>query len=510
METIGNFLYEPAHILGRGSFGTVWRGQHRDDPDFQVAIKMLHLQCGAEPELQQAKDAFLREARILCRLQHPSIVRLFEFSWNAGRPYLVMELLSAGSLLARLRKGPPLTVSEALALTVQIAQALEIAHRNAVIHRDLKPDNIMLRGGELTPVITDFGIARLDELTRSISTQIGTPLYMAPEQFQGRAISGRTDVYALGILFYELLTGQAPYRSTNPYALAEMHQRLPLPQLPPALAPLQPVLNRMLAKDPDARFSTAAAVVEALRLTFLNDAALRTLVGYAGDGRAWSSQLRALGFELPQEVMVEVREAQSRVTSPKVPRNTSVAENQLPEEMLRPTIHPKAAEQGRALPTDTQRKSAFTFQLKAFGLLAVLMVVVAMLAISWRRTEPVSQTSAAFEKGLAYFDGNGVTQSVSEAARWFKVAADQGDANAQYRLGILYELGLGLKQSDTEANRLWLLAANQGHPKAQAAIGGRYESGRGVTKSATEAIRWYRLAAQQGDSDAQTGLKRLE
>ena len=285
----------------------VWLAEHKRNRR-KAAIKILKRSMLSNLD---AEALFLREGEVLAGFDHTNIVKIYDNDKIGDLAYLAMEVLSGGSLLERMQRGP-IQVGEALGLTAQIASALEAAHKQQIIHRDLKPANVMLRD-ETTPVLTDFGAVRL--LDRSTiygrdGSIIGTPIYMSPEQITGQPLTGSSDVYALGILLHELLVGKLPFPGRTIQEIATQHLYAPIPQLPAEISMLQPVLDKLLAKLPERRYTSAQAFVDSLRGMFIHDEALRRQVSYSGTSQAWSSQLRALGFVLDTTQTEEVRRAQ--------------------------------------------------------------------------------------------------------------------------------------------------------------------------------------------------------
>ncbi|MBL0162824.1 MAG: protein kinase [Xanthomonadales bacterium] len=288
--------YEMIGELGEGGMATVYLAiQH--SLDRKVAIKVmrreLRVRNGPMPEFERR---FLLEGRTMAKLPHRNIVAVYDIVTRDDIAYISMELLEGGTLAERMRSG--LSLGEAIGVVVQLANGLEYAHRNGVIHRDLKPSNVMFRDPG-TPVLTDFGIAKHSDVLASRITQtglvLGTPTYMSPEQASGRDIDGRADQYALGILFYEMLTGNPPFVGENPMAVLMGHALQPPPPLPDDLRPLQPIFDRMLAKDPNDRFDNLQDFVKALRgLVVGNDALVKQLGAITT--ASTSERLRALGF----------------------------------------------------------------------------------------------------------------------------------------------------------------------------------------------------------------------
>jgi tRNA A37 threonylcarbamoyladenosine biosynthesis protein TsaE len=249
--------------LGRGGMGTVYRAT---DLELQreVAVKVL----SATAQTSDARERLVREARAAAALNHPHIVTIHDVGEAGGFPFLVMELIAG----PRLSQARPTDLSRVVAIAVQICAALEHAHDNSIVHRDLKPDNVLLSGtSESSNVkLADLGLA-LPAYGARISRAgiiVGTAAYMAPEQALGQPVDGRADLYALGVLLYELTTGRLPFTGDDPLTIVSQHVHAPVvpprvlrPDLPPAL---EAVIVRLLAKDRAQRFSSAAETRAAL------------------------------------------------------------------------------------------------------------------------------------------------------------------------------------------------------------------------------------------------------
>lgn len=299
--------YHLLNQLGEGAMAEVWLAEHKRNGR-KAAIKILKPSATAENDFEKL---FLREGQVLAGFDHPNIVKIYDNDRVGDLAFLVMEYLPGGTLLDRMRRAP-ISIGEAIGLIAQVASGLDAAHRQQVIHRDLKPANIMLRD-ETTPVLTDFGAVRVLDRSTIYGKEgliVGTPIYMSPEQISGQTLSGSSDLYALGVIFYELLTGERPFPGMSVAEIASNHLYAPIPSLAPAIAMLQPVIDRLLAKKAADRYASAQAFVDELRALFIHDEALRLQVGYSGTSMAWSSQLRALGFVLDAEQKNEVRRAQ--------------------------------------------------------------------------------------------------------------------------------------------------------------------------------------------------------
>jgi len=258
--------YQFLDEIGQGGMATVFRA-HQLSMQRDVAIKML-----PQDLLHQGNslERFQQEASIVARLEHRAIVPVHEYGEHQGMPYLVMRYMDGGSVDDLLIDGP-IPPENALAILEQIAPALDYAHREGVLHRDLKPSNILLDANG-DAYITDFGIARiLGGATKQLTTSgvVGTPAYMSPEQAQGKELDRRSDLYALGVVVFEMLTGRRPFEADTPYNVAVKHVTEPPPS-PCKINPLLPVtvervLLKALEKSCDRRYNSACEMVAALR-----------------------------------------------------------------------------------------------------------------------------------------------------------------------------------------------------------------------------------------------------
>jgi serine/threonine protein kinase len=249
-------------VLARGSVSQLYLAE--SEKAGELVVLKVTPSARNESGVDQSFERFLQEYEISERLRHPNVVNLFELGVADDHAYLAMEYFPRGDLRHRLRSG--LATVEALSYAAQLARVLVAVHTAGILHRDLKPGNIMLRGDDQLALI-DFGLAKqlamdLDLTDRGLI--YGTPHYMSPEQGHGQAMDQRSDIYSLGVLLYEMLTGHKPYTADNPMAVLYMHRRSPLPELPAPLAALQPVLNRLMAKLPADRYQDAAAAASAL------------------------------------------------------------------------------------------------------------------------------------------------------------------------------------------------------------------------------------------------------
>jgi eukaryotic-like serine/threonine-protein kinase len=259
--------YRVLELVGRGAMGVVYKALDLN-LDRQVAIKVMSAEARNDPAFV---ERFRQEARMQGALNHPNVALLFDYFVHDGAPVAVMEFIDGESLDQLIRRRGPIPAHEAIPIFKQALRGVAAAHRAGIIHRDLKTANLMITWGDIVKVM-DFGIAKRQNATDATkaSTTIGSPLYMAPEQILGLAVDCRTDVYALGITLYQLLSGQLPFnpRGKTEYSLLNAHVN-DLPE-PPTVhfrdipQPLVEVVMRSLAKEPDARFQTADDFMRAL------------------------------------------------------------------------------------------------------------------------------------------------------------------------------------------------------------------------------------------------------
>jgi serine/threonine protein kinase len=295
-QSIGR--YHVIERLGEGGMAIVYKA-YDTQLECDVAIKFIRTEKLSGENSAKVLKRFKIEAKKTAALMHPNIIPVIEFREDEGAPYLVMKYLPGGTLknalIDRLKNGEgPYHYREAAALLVPIAQALDHSHQNGIIHRDVKPSNVLMtHAGQ--PMLTDFGVAKIIETGETmdqtgLGVGIGTPEYMAPEQWEGKEIDGRADVYALGVIFYELITGRVPYKADTVAAILVkvLHDPLPRPReynkdIPESI---EKVLFKALAKKPDDRYSTMGAFAAALEKLATN---VNLGPGYQPNGtRIWA------------------------------------------------------------------------------------------------------------------------------------------------------------------------------------------------------------------------------
>jgi serine/threonine-protein kinase len=262
--TLGS--YRIIEQIGMGGMATVYKA-YDPDTDRYVAVKVL-----PQHYSQDAKfvERFRREAKAIARLEHPYILPIFAYGEQEGTAYLVMRYMESGTLTDRLKQGQ-LPLDEASRLFEQIAGALDYAHQNGVIHRDIKPSNVLV-DAQGNAFLTDLGIAKMVEEVSDLTgtgIALGTPQYMSPEQCRGvKDLTAASDIYSLGIMLYQMLTGRVPFQAETPIAIIHMHLSDPLPP-PRAVRPDLPegverVVLKALTKEPEHRFESAAAMGDAM------------------------------------------------------------------------------------------------------------------------------------------------------------------------------------------------------------------------------------------------------
>ncbi len=269
-KTLGK--YQVAERLGRGGMAEVYKAYHPQLERY-AAVKVLH---GFLAEGEDFLARFHREAKAIAALRHPNIVQIYDIDIADDFYYMVMEFIDGGTLKDRLiQASGPLAIKEMAHIFREVASALDYAHRQGVLHRDIKPANVLLSGSGRV-VLTDFGIARIvsDTQFTVTGTLVGTPAYMSPEQGKGMSIASSSDIYSLGIILYEMVTGKVPFDADTPLAVIHKHINEPLPS-PRTIREdiprvLEAVIVKALAKEPADRYQSAAEMIDAAENAFLD------------------------------------------------------------------------------------------------------------------------------------------------------------------------------------------------------------------------------------------------
>jgi serine/threonine-protein kinase len=269
-ELIGKSIgqYKILEQVGKGGMATVYKG-YQASLDRVVAIKVLPSYFAHD---ETFRDRFVQEARAVAKLNHPHILPVYDYGDTSDATYIAMEFVSGGTLKSWMK--PPMSLADTLRILEQVASALDYAHARGIVHRDVKPTNILMRDNEAQSdaLLTDFGLAKVSEASRALTRSgvgVGTPEYMAPEQGQGLPTDWRADLYSLAVVLYEMLTGHIPYEADTPLAVVIKHISEPLPNarmLNPSLPPaIEEFFAKALAKKPSDRFQKGAEMVAAFR-----------------------------------------------------------------------------------------------------------------------------------------------------------------------------------------------------------------------------------------------------
>ncbi|MBI5959291.1 MAG: protein kinase, partial [Chloroflexi bacterium] len=322
-ELAGQMLgqYQVIEQIGMGGMATVYKA-YQANMDRFVAVKVLPKQLAEDPTFY---GRFEQEARTIAKLENKNILPVYDYGEHAGYTYLVMRYVGEGTLQHLIKRGP-LGLDDAERYLTQIAEALHYAHEHGVIHRDVKSSNVLL-GENKQCYLTDFGIAKLTAGTSQFTgtgVVVGTPAYMSPEQCSGLPADARSDIYSLGIVLYEMLTGRVPFEAETPLAVVLMHVQHPLPS-PRSIVPVVPetveqVLFKVLAKDPEQRYQTAKAFSDALHeaLEVFKSQETLMLSGSAVRHAAMTEAPTQLDFRAPEASM-----APTTPISPTTPLSTT-------------------------------------------------------------------------------------------------------------------------------------------------------------------------------------------
>ncbi|MFO1493788.1 MAG: protein kinase [Lysobacterales bacterium] len=416
--------YRILRPLGRGGMASVYLAI-QESVEREVALKIMAPQLSADPSFG---ERFLREARIAAKLHHRHVVSIFDVGVHDGIHYCAMEYLPGGPVMRR--GSPPLALKPTIRCVREIASALHYAQEKGFIHRDVKPDNILLRE-DGSCVLSDFGIARAADsgtIMTKTGAVVGTPHYMSPEQLRGRAIDGRADLYSLGVVFFQLLSGRVPYEASDSLAVGIMHMTAPLPQLPGEYRFLQPILERMLAKEPAERFQTGAEI----------DAALAEAERRIAAGTADTPPPPRRGSQTPTKPIAPIRadrkpyDSQGAVrTEPQIGRIEDVDR---PADALHVTPRPQNRTQIRPAAAPPRR----------IGPWIALVLLVGLAALAYWQRPLLTEWAQRQWGGHAETEVEAGDRALAEG-RWY--SDDGKDAMA------LYTAALMLDSSDARARR---------------------------------------------------------
>lgn len=289
--------YRILRPLGEGGMASVFLAV-QESLDREVALKVMAPALAANAEFT---DRFIKEGRITAKLSHVNLVTVFDIGSHGTVYYLAAEFIPGGSLRERIQAG--MSVAEALDVACDVARGLDYAHQKGFVHRDVKPGNILFKADD-TAVLADFGIAKAMDAKSGATmagASIGTPDYMSPEQARAEPVDGRSDIYALGAVLYEMLVGHPPYQAADPFTVALMHVTQPVPELPPEHAWLQPLIDSTMDKAPDNRLANGEAFVQAVeqllaaspQASSISQARAHRKRGQGGNRLAGSTQQRS-------------------------------------------------------------------------------------------------------------------------------------------------------------------------------------------------------------------------
>ncbi len=270
--------YRILRPLGEGGMASVYLAV-QESLDREVALKVMAAALVANPEFT---ERFIKEGRITAQLSHPNLVTVYDIGSHGSIYYLAAEFISGGTLKDRIGNG--MSVAEVLDVACDVARGLEYAHKKGVVHRDVKPGNILFKS-DGTAVLADFGIAKAMDNSSGMTmagSSIGTPDYMSPEQARAEQVDGRSDLYSLGAVLYEMLVGNPPYTGSDPFSIALAHVTQPVPQLPEPHQWLQPLLDGLMAKSLEQRFVNGSDFIAATeKLLAASPEAVAALQGHA-------------------------------------------------------------------------------------------------------------------------------------------------------------------------------------------------------------------------------------
>lgn len=539
-DTLGGGKYELLEELGRGGMGVVFRARHKL-MDRTVAIKMLIDDLGRD---ETALQRFHVEAKAAAALNHSNIIRIYDFDVSQhGFPFIVMDYLQGEPLDVFLEREKHMDWKRAQPLFIKVCEALGHAHRRQVVHRDIKPSNIMIcvdDDEEEKPVVLDFGIAKLftaqtgkaaNRLTKT-GEIFGSPLYMSPEQCLGQSIDPRSDIYSLGCLIHETLTGQAPFERSGFLQVILAHVNAPAPTLeesaPDMVFPprLTEIIGRAIAKDCTQRYETMQEFKKALaevdldkspappaRDTGAGDSGARKGLGFVSgfasgfaSGMASGAASKAVSSagssaSSAPEAITAKSDAGGAAQDGSEVFEVSEVEGSPPdasEEFLRVLA---AAKNGDA---EAQYDLAWFYRKGDEGAPLDAKISFYWFLKSAEQGKPQSMNCVAD----MYQDGEGVEESMAEAFSWRQKSAELGDALGQWNLGWHYNHAHGCDE-DPDLTAYWYRkAADQGTPGAQADLGWCYMNGYGVEESDAEAFEWLLKAAEQGNGYSQVRVGR--
>ncbi|MCB9471284.1 MAG: SEL1-like repeat protein [Candidatus Obscuribacterales bacterium] len=544
--------YELRSEIGRGGMGAIYLARDleaEDESASLVAVKVLLQQIGEE---EQSRNRFLLEARAVSSLAHPGVVKVKEYSITSdGMPYIVMDFLPGKTLDKLLAEGA-FDIEAMLDLVIQICDAIGHAHRRNVIHRDMKPGNIIVveeEDGTIRPVLVDFGLAKIFSQTGSLSMHLtqtgqifGSPPYMSPEQCQGLKITPATDIYSLGCILYEAVTGDAPFTGDNPLTVIFQH----IHDQPRSFAGsqeeelLEKAIFRALAKESGDRFESILD--------------LRNELARCKDAMIWRKENPDDELEIFLK-QADLNDAQLGLNHSQLKHYEYLANNGFVSAQLEMAVLYrdgifvekdgaralewclKAASQGyveamteagamfffeQVVPVDHDKAFYWTYKAAQEGSPYSMSLLGYFYEQGFGAEKDIDQAIVWYEKAAALEDieaqkalgnfhryGIGFPESFSQALNWYRRAAEQGDSESQNVIAAwLFDDAVEGNRSFEEAFRWAGLAAEGGQVVSMRLLAYMHEDGLGTTASAEEAVRWMTAAADNGDTQALLWLAR--
>ena len=520
--------------LGAGGMGVVYLAEDTLLAR-RVAVKTLRLFEGIDAAARDSlTQRFLHEARIVAQMDHPGIVAVYDFGHEGEAAFLVLEYVPGTNLAAHLERGSGPDAAFAMRILRETAAALDYAHSRGVVHRDVKPANLLLReDGQVK--VADFGIAKLAGATAmtATGTVLGTVEYMSPEQIRAEPVDARSDQFSLAVVAYHLLTGRRLFQSDSAVSLAHMiayeEPVAPSTANPALAASVDPVLRRALAKKPADRYATCADFVRELEQALAGASHAAAAAGAmktsastaalpptapltapvppapvnesnAGRRKPWLLAFGAIGLLIAGAgiVLVQKRTPARQETaapadpSPKtVARSDAAAADTKPVETPSLPRHPPRPPPAKVSEPDTPIPEAVEPAADEPDAATLQQLSLPELEQRARAGYPVAMTRL----GDLYFQGRGVPQNYDTARQWYQKAADKGLRSAMGRMGELSLRGLGVPKDPIVARQWYEKAAAKGFPPAFNQLGRLYRDGHGVAPDCRMARQWFERAA---------------